>query len=216
MEFDPRISVTEVAGVYRPAEDSLLLLRSIRLDAGERFLEVGTGSGLLALHAARRGRAVATDVNAEAVRLARTNAQINDLPLEVVRTDLMAGLRGPFDVVAFNPPYLEGHPGDDLERAWHGGRGGSEVSVRFLEDLHRILAPGGRAYLLLSHANEAAKEAAEQFRVRVVSSRKLFFEELQVLELTLRDSSGASPTSRPSGRSRDSSGRRGPVRGSSR
>lgn len=216
VEFDPRISVTEDPGVYRPAEDSLLLLRAIRLDAGERFLEVGTGSGLLALHAARRGRAVATDVNPEAVRLARTNARLNGLPLEVVRTDLMAGLRGPFDVVAFNPPYLEGRSGDDLDRAWHGGRAGSEVSVRFLEDLRRILALRGRAYLLLSRANEAAKQAAEPFRVRVVSSQKLFFEELQVLELTLRDPSGASLTSRPSGRSRASSGRRGPARGSSR
>jgi release factor glutamine methyltransferase len=216
VEFDPQISIAEDPRVYRPAEDSLLFLRSVRVDAGERFLEVGAGSGLLALHAARRGRAVATDTNPEAVRLARANARLNNLSLELVRTDLMAGLRGPFDVIAFNPPYLEGRPGDDLDRAWHGGRGGSEVSVRFLGDLRRILAPGGRAYLLLSQVNEVAKQATEPFEVRVVSSQRLFFEELEVLELTLRDSSGASPTSRSSGRSRASSGQQGPAQDSSR
>jgi len=189
MEFDPTISVSEDPGVYRPAEDSLLLLRAISLTPGERFLEVGTGSGLIALHAARRGRAVATDANSEAVRLARSNARQNGLPLEVVRTNLMEGVRGPFDVIAFNPPYLEGAPADDLDRSWAGGHQGSAVSVRFLADLDRLLAREGRAYVLLSRMNEAARRAAERFQVRVVSSQKLFFEELDVLELKPRDPS---------------------------
>lgn len=187
VRLDPGISVGEGPLVYRPAEDSLLLLEAVSLGAGDRFLEVGTGTGLVALHAARHGRAVATDANREAVRLARTNAGRNGLPLEVVLTHLMAGLRGPFDVVAFNPPYLEGPPRDDLDRAWHGGHQGSEVSLRFLADLDRVLSPKGRAYLLLSRANEAAHRAAqERFAVRVISSKRLFFEELEVLELTHR------------------------------
>lgn len=187
MELDPGIAIGEGPLVYRPAEDSLLLLDSVRVDAGERFLEVGTGTGLIALHAARRSQAVATDANREAVRLARSNARRNGLPLAVVLTHLMAGLRGPFDVVAFNPPYLEGPPRDDLDRAWAGGHQGSEVSLGFLADLGRVLAPRGRAYLLLSHANEAARRAAEErFRTQVVASRRLFFEELDVLELMRR------------------------------
>jgi len=179
--------VGEAPHVYRPAEDSLLLLDSISLGAGERFLEVGTGTGLIALHAARSARAVATDANREAVRLARANARRNGLPLGVVLTHLMAGLRGPFDVVAFNPPYLEGPPRDDLDRAWQGGHQGSDVSLRFLVDLERVLSAKGRAYLLLSRANEAARLAAEaRFHVRVVAAKRLFFEELEVLELTRR------------------------------
>lgn len=187
MQLDPGIAVGEGPLVYRPAEDSLLLLQSISLDPGERFLEVGTGTGLIALHAARRGRAFATDANREAVRLAWANARRNELPLGLVLTHLMAGLRGPFDVVAFNPPYLEGPPQDDLDRAWQGGHQGSDVSLRFLADLGRVLSLKGRAYLLLSRANEAAWRAAEErFRVRVVATKRLFFEELEVLELTRR------------------------------
>ncbi len=187
MRLDPEVAVGEGPLVYRPAEDSLLLLDAISLDPGERFLEVGTGTGLIALHAARSGRAVATDANRDAVRLARANARRNGLALGVVLTHLTAALRGPFDVVAFNPPYLEGPPQDELDRAWQGGHQGSAVALRFLEDLERVLSPKGRAYLLLSRANEPARRAAaERFHVRVVVSQRLFFEELEVLELTRR------------------------------
>ncbi len=188
MEWDPSIAVGEGPLVYRPAEDSLLLLASVRVEPGERFLEVGTGTGLVALHAAARTLAVATDANREAVRLARVNAHRNGLRLGVVLTHLMAGVRGPFDAIAFNPPYLEGPARDELDRAWQGGPQGSDVSLRFLADLDRVLSPQGRAYLLLSRANAAARQDAEsRFRVHVAASKRLFFEELEVLELTRRD-----------------------------
>lgn len=173
--------------MYRPSEDSRLLLESIRLEPGERFLEVGTGTGLIALHAARRGPAVATDANRDATLMARSNSLRNGLPLQVVRTNLAAGVRGPFDVVAFNPPYLEGRSRDELDRAWAGGDQGSEVSMRFLQDLPRILSENGRAYLLLSRANRVAYAFAEtRFATRLVSTLRLFFEDLDVLELTAR------------------------------
>lgn len=188
MEFDSGIVLAEDPEVYRPSEDSRLLLESIALEREERFLEVGTGTGLIALHAARLAAAVATDANREAVAVARANAARNGLALDVVRTDLAAGLRGPFDVVAFNPPYLEGRPRDGLDRAWAGGDQGSEVAVRFLEDLPRILRRGGRAYLLLSRANRDARAVADaRFATRLVSTKHLFFEDLDVLELTFRD-----------------------------
>jgi len=174
--------------VYPPSEDSYLLLRGITLRPGETFLEVGTGSGLVAIEVARIGRVVATDVNPNAVRFARRNAAENGRRIEVVRCDLMSAVRGPFDVVAFNPPYLEGHPSDALESAWLGGAEGSDIALRFLEDLPRILAPSGRAYLLLGARNHNARSSAERrFRCRVVASSPLFFERLDVLELTLTD-----------------------------
>ncbi len=185
MDFDASLVIEEDPKVYRPSEDSRLLLEAVVLDRGERFLEVGTGTGLVAIHAARLSRATATDANRAAVALARANARRNRLPLEVVQTNLAAGVRGPFDVVAFNPPYLEGPPRDELDRAWAGGRTGSEVSMRFLSDLPRILDTEGRAYLLLLRANGAAHRLAESmFASRSVSSKRLFFEDLDVLELT--------------------------------
>lgn len=184
MRSDPSLKVEAGPGVYPPSEDSLLLLESVDVRAGEHVVEVGTGTGLIALHAARVARTVATDVNPSALALARGNARRSGLGLELVRTDLLSALRGPFDVVIFNPPYLEGEPHDLPERATQGGTGGSAVAMRFLDDLPRILAPGGRAYLLLSAANTAARAKAEaRFRVRTLASKPLFFERLDVVEL---------------------------------
>ena len=184
MRVDPEIVVDEKPEVYRPADDSFLLLRAVSVAPGERFLDVGTGTGLVALHAARITTAVATDVTPDAVALARHNARRSGVALEVVWTDLMAGIKGPFDVVAFNPPYLEGRATSALERAWDGGADGSEVSVRFLNDLPRILSPSGRAYVVLSRENARAREVADaMYRVAVLGSKPLFFERLDALEL---------------------------------
>jgi len=137
--------------VYEPAEDTFLLrdaaLAEVRPD--DRVLEVGCGSGAVA--AALLGRAasvVATDINPHAVRAARA------LGVETARTDLAAGLRGPFDLVVFNPPYLPTAPeeriDDWLEYALDGGPTGRETIERFAADVGRVLARYGRILLLVS------------------------------------------------------------------
>jgi len=108
--------------VYSPAEDSYLLLRAalreVRLT--DRVLEVGTGSGYVAAElVGRAAQVVTTDINPHAVECARARG------LAAVRTDLFAGLSGPFDLVIFNPPYLPTAPeeriDDWLEHALDGG-----------------------------------------------------------------------------------------------
>jgi release factor glutamine methyltransferase len=73
---------------------------------------------------------------------------------EVVRADLFAGIRGPFDLVLFNPPYLPTQPDeridDWLEYALDGGENGRMVIERFAQNVGDILAPGGRILLLIS------------------------------------------------------------------
>jgi release factor glutamine methyltransferase len=73
----------------------------------------------------------------------------------LVRADLTAGIRGRFDLVLFNPPYLPTRAGerldDWLERALDGGESGREVIANFVPDLPRILAPGGRVLVVVSH-----------------------------------------------------------------
>jgi release factor glutamine methyltransferase len=79
--------------VYEPAEDSFLFAENFAVDEGERVLDMGTGSGLLAVVAAAKGgRVVAVDVNPYAVRCARNNAVLNNVRGNVafLRSDLFA------------------------------------------------------------------------------------------------------------------------------
>lgn len=128
--------------VYRPSDDTFLLARAVSdlVKPGMRFLEVGCGAGLVSLVAAHVGAKVTcTDANDRAVVLARHNARENGLTLEARETDLMAGLPGPFDAIAFNPPYLptaseEFIPGP-LNLAFDGGIDGNQVVLRFAKQL---------------------------------------------------------------------------------
>lgn len=124
--------------VYRPSDDTLLLAKAVHGDVrkGDRFLEVGCGTGYVSLIAAKAGATVTcTDANPYAVSLATHNAKQNGLALKAIETDLLAGVPGPFDIVAFNPPYLPTGPGDlvpgPLNLAFDGGLDGNAVVLRF-------------------------------------------------------------------------------------
>ena len=189
MRVDPGLAVEVAPEVFRPADDSYLLLQAVDVRPGERFLEVGAGTGLLALHAAKVAElAVATDVNPHAVRSIRDNARQNGLRVAVVRCDLLRGLRGTFDVIAFNPPYLAERMGGAWEeRAWQGGVTGEDVILRFFDELPERLANRGRCYVTIPTARERAlAQARERFDVRLADEKPLFFEKLLALELTMR------------------------------
>ena len=136
--------------VYQPEADTHLLLDAARKEVkpGDRILEVGTGSGLISRELAKVSGVVATDINPHAVLCARKAG------IDVVRTDLFAGIRGFFDLILFNPPYLPTQPeermDDWLEYALDGGESGRAVIERFARNIGDVLAPGGRILLLIS------------------------------------------------------------------
>jgi release factor glutamine methyltransferase len=104
--------------VPRP-ETEIVVERALALVEGvaaPRVLDVGTGSGAIALAiAADRpdARVTATDSSADALALARENAERLGLEVELVQTNLLDGLPGPFDLVVSNPPYVR--PGEQLQ-----------------------------------------------------------------------------------------------------
>jgi release factor glutamine methyltransferase len=117
---------------------------------GGEVLDMGTGSGVCALFAARLARrVVAVDINPAAVRCAGLNALLNHREhlIEVRHGDLFAPLRGEsFDLILFNPPFIRGTPRDDRDRAWRS----VDVAERFAAGLAAHLKPGGSALVLLS------------------------------------------------------------------
>jgi release factor glutamine methyltransferase len=103
LEVDPRVLIP------RP-ETEHLVEALLDLPRGSRVVDVGTGSGAiaLALKAERPDLEVAgTDASAGALELARANAARLGLEVELRHGDLLAGVGGRLDAVVSNPPYVE-------------------------------------------------------------------------------------------------------------
>jgi release factor glutamine methyltransferase len=189
--------------VYPPREDTFLLLPFATVAPGTRVLEVGTGSGVVALAAARSGgRVVATDRNVHALRELHDVALREHLEVAAVRTDLARGL-GRFDRVLANPPYLPTHPGEEdpdpgARLALDGGPDGCRVLTRLLSDLPNHLADGAVAFVVVSTVQDrrGLAEVRDAWRgrggsVEVAATRPLEGEELSVWKLGLSSPEGA-------------------------
>jgi release factor glutamine methyltransferase len=120
------------------------------IGAEAEVLDLGTGSGVCAVFAARHARrVVAVDINAAAVRCAGINARLNHVEdrIEACHGDLFQPVAGQrFDLILFNPPFRLGEPRNDRERAWCS----IGVAERFADGLDHHLKPSGCALLLLS------------------------------------------------------------------
>ena len=138
--------------------DALATLPAFPADSqpGARALDMGSGSGVGAIFAARRGYHVtAVDLNPEAVRCARINVLLNRLEnsVDVRHGDLFAPVEGDrFDLILFNPHFFRGVPKDLFDLSWRS----PDVLERFALGLHDALAPGGQALVLLSSEGDAA------------------------------------------------------------
>lgn len=164
------------------------LLDARLIPPGSRVLDLGTGSGVVAIRALGwAASAVATDINPAAVRCAEVNALLNDVEarLDVRDGDLFAPVAGErFDRVLFNPPFFRGDPRDQPDRAWRS----SDVPERFAAGLRDHLAPGGCGLLLLSSHGDAAlflnPLRAAGFAVDVAARASLTNETVTVYRLT--------------------------------
>ena len=138
-----------------------------RLQPGDRILDVGTGSGCLAIAVAYHcdGAIVdATDISADALSIARRNVREHGMEerVRLIRTDLFAGSTGPYRIIMANPPYvpserIEGLPaeyGHEPRTALDGGKSGLAVVDRLLAGAANRLAPDG---LLIVEVGEAER-----------------------------------------------------------
>ena len=118
------------------------LLANSDIDA-RRAVDVGCGSGAGGLTIAARCRSlVMSDINPQALRLARVNAALAGAAVDVRHSDVLADVTGDIDLVIANPPYLV----DSRRRLYRDGGGarGIDLSVRIVTDGLARLCPGGR------------------------------------------------------------------------
>lgn len=177
--------------VYEPSDDTFLLAEVVSetVEKGQPFLEVGCGTGLVSMAAARAGaRVVATDRNPHAVRLTRDNGRENGLALDVVLTDLLAGLCGTFAVVAFNPPYLPTAPDEHVEGpldwAFDGGPDGNVVALQFANQVAALAERPSTVLVIHSNLSDPAPLVARMeslgYTADVAAERAMPFERLYV------------------------------------
>ncbi|MEN6573460.1 HemK2/MTQ2 family protein methyltransferase [Methanobacterium aggregans] len=178
--------------VYEPAEDTFLLASNLQTGRKDRVLEIGTGTGLIAITAAKKSmNVVATDINPHAIECASKNIITNrTYNVELRRGDLFEAVEGEkFDLILFNTPYLP--TGEDefieneLNAAWDGGKDGREVIDRFLDDLIEHLNSNGRVQLVQSSLsdNDKTLEKLESmgFEASITAKEHAFFEEIVVI-----------------------------------
>ncbi len=119
--------------------------------AGKTLLELGSGSGLIAVWAARQGAFVtASDMSGQAVYNTRENAKANGVSVQVIHSDLFTSLPVcAFDWIVVNPPYYPRQPKDEAENAWYCGEN-FEYFSRFFAQLRPFLHPGSTVLMVLS------------------------------------------------------------------
>ncbi len=131
------ICLTISPEVFHPGfffSTKLLLQYINKLPLPEKsFLELGCGSGLIAIAAAKKGAKVsASDINAVAVESLLKNSRQNKVKMEIIHSDLFHNIpEQQFDVIAINPPYYKKKPVTAQDHAWFCGENGEYFSVLF-------------------------------------------------------------------------------------
>jgi release factor glutamine methyltransferase len=177
--------------VYEPAEDTFLLAENLSIKKSDRILEIGTGTGIIAIIASKKAKnVVAVDINVHAVQCAQKNAEINQAIVDVRLGDLFGPVEDEkFDLILFNTPYLPTHNEemveDDLEAAWDGGKNGRRVIDRFIKELPEHLTAEGRVQLVQSSLSDVEQTIGKLmemgFKASITASERFFFEEVVVI-----------------------------------
>lgn len=193
----PHMHITTHPQVYEPQEDSFLLAHYIdTLDiTGKTVLDVGCGSGILSMHAAKKkARVTAIDNNPHALQLTRKNARLNSLKIKVKQSNLLQTIHTSFDIIFCNPPYLpkdDTEPDDYITRSICGGKNGDEYTCSFLSQASNHLKSDGIIYLIISSLSKTNNifETAKKLLLdkQHIKTLPLFSEQLWLYVFTFNE-----------------------------
>jgi release factor glutamine methyltransferase len=156
--------VTPAVLIPRPETEHLVETVLALQGPKGRIGDVGTGSGCIALAFAKelpQAEIHATDISPAALEIARANAARYQFETRIQfhQTDLLHGLRPPFDIIVSNPPYVGESEEDQVQlevrkfeprSAVFSGLGGTEVIARLIPQAQALLRPGGWLVLEVS------------------------------------------------------------------
>lgn len=177
--------------IYSPEEDSYLLEnvllnkvpKLIKFQNNLNFLEIGIGSGIQLKAASKAGinkeNILGVDINPLAVK------ECKKLNFNCKKSNLFEKIKGKFDIIVFNPPYLPEEKGEDEESKiiTTGGKKGSELINEFLKEAKNHIKPKGRIFLVTSSLTKKINWL--NYKKRKIAEKKIFFERLFVWEISL-------------------------------
>lgn len=182
--------------MYTPSDDSYLLhdaledivKKLLTKNKDIKALDLGSGTGI------QTQTLINLNINPKNITLVDINKDaFNYLnkkfpESKVIFSNLFSNVKGKFDLIVFNPPYL---PEDkyDKEKDTSGGKKGDETILRFLKQLKNHLNKNGKALFLLSSLTpmNRIKEELKNYDFKIIRQKKLFFEELFVYEIWLKN-----------------------------
>ena len=188
----PDFIINTDENVYIPAEDSYLLADNLLIEENQSVLEIGTGSGIVAMYASKlTDRITVTDINFDACQLAEKNFKENGIEnIEILFGNLFEPVKNrKFDVILFNTPYLPTEDGEVLEDtinyAFDGGLNGRKVINLFLNEVSNHLNDGGIVQMIQSSlsGNEETLQKFDElgFIAEIKASEHFFFEDITLI-----------------------------------
>lgn len=173
--FDPRFIFT-----------TKFFIRHMNIKENDFVLDMGTGTGIIALFAAKKAKKViAADLNPDAVKCARKNVELNKLQnkITVRKSNLFSNIKEKFDLILFHPPYLKGIPKTMLERAWFD----NGIIEEFLRQARHHISRKGRIEIACSSLTgikpfeQLLREL--NYNYKIIAKKNLLFERLFLYEL---------------------------------
>ncbi|MDE6410953.1 MAG: peptide chain release factor N(5)-glutamine methyltransferase [Clostridia bacterium] len=176
-----RIKVDERVLIPRPETEILVREAVASLREGDTILDLCTGSGAIAIAIAceaakdKMVSVTATDISEEALEVARSNARLNKASINFVKADLFEGVRGRYNLITANPPYIKREEISSLQRevrdfepriALDGGVDGLDFYRRIAQKVSRYIARGG---LLILECGE--NQAQDIIKIFTATSR---------------------------------------------
>ena len=153
--------------MYNPGDDSYLLEKYVRKFARGKVLDVGCGSGILMKAALTKSKNVSgVDIDDDSVE------HCKKLKLNASKSDLFSNVKGRFDVIIFNPPYLPQDENMKEHKDLFGGKYGWEVIEKFFSKVDDYLENKAEILILFSSLTNKKK-------VDSIITKKFKFEELE-------------------------------------
>ena len=172
--------------IYGPEEDSYLLQECIKKFLKKRkvksVLDMGSVSGIQAQTFVDSGipekNIIVIDINKDAIK----HLKLKFKNSKVIHSDLFSKIKGKFDLIVFNPPYLPENK-FDKNKDTSGGKLGNETAIRFLNQAQNHLNKNGAILLVVSSFTPKIDFPKLGYKKKVLLTKKIFYEELSVLEL---------------------------------